>query len=264
MRLSPAVGAGEPAQPQSDIQLPQHPSRALLSAGEAVAAMGEFRPGYAPPWKDDIVVLRLPGRVESAFARALDMAISALLLLVFSPLMLLIALAIRFDSHGRAFVRRRRLGKDVRRFSIYKFRTTYGDARLRFPGLIHYDECEDELRRVRLRPEDDPRLTRLGRWLRKTSLDELPALINVLKGEMTLIGPRAELPEMFKYYERWQCVKWSVKPGLKGHAHVMGRDRLSFQEAVYWDVRLVLERSAAPSAGVLARRPWAAGKPPRT
>jgi lipopolysaccharide/colanic/teichoic acid biosynthesis glycosyltransferase len=103
---------------------------------------------------------------------------------------------------------------------------------------------------------DDPRLTRVGRWLRKTSLDELPNFINVLKGEMSLVGPRPDIPEMLRYYKDWQQIKFQVKPGITGYAQISGRGLLTFQETLQHDVQYVVERSLVNDLRILWKTLW--------
>jgi len=188
---------------------------------------------------------------ESAVIRLLDIVIAACVLVLLAPVMVVIALAIRADSPGRAIFGQERLGLGKRRFKFYKFRTMYADAADRFPDLYTYEYAPEEILTFRFKIENDPRLTRVGRFLRRTSLDELPNFINVLMGDVTLVGPRPEIPEMLKYYLPWQSLKWQVKPGVTGYAQVQGRGLLTFQETVHCDVQCVLQRSLRTYVSVL-------------
>lgn len=177
------------------------------------------------------------------------------------PVMAFIAIAIKIDSPGPAIFKQKRIGKNFRKnghsiskdkgitsnnqrkedlggkpFTFYKFRTMYVDAKERFPKLYRYQYNPEEIKNMYFKIPDDPRLTRLGRRLRKTTLDELPNFINVLKGDINFIGPRPEIPEMIKYYEEWQRKKLQVKPGITGLAQANGRGLLSFQESLKLDV----------------------------
>jgi lipopolysaccharide/colanic/teichoic acid biosynthesis glycosyltransferase len=136
-----------------------------------------------------------------------------------------------------------RVAKDGRLFTFYKFRTMQVDARQKFPELYRYEYSEEEINRMRFKLLDDPRLTRLGRHLRKTTLDEIPNLVSVLVGDMTLVGPRPEIPEMLRYYTSEQLEKFSVKPGVTGLAQVSGRGVLRFQETIIADLEYVRRRS---------------------
>jgi lipopolysaccharide/colanic/teichoic acid biosynthesis glycosyltransferase len=117
------------------------------------------------------------------------------------------------------------------------------DANKKFPDLYKYYYTENEMENMKFKVADDPRITKAGLYIRKTSLDELPNLINVLKGEMNLIGPRPEIPEMIKYYKTWQMDKFSVKPGITGLAQVNGRGLLTFQKTVEYDIIYIKEKN---------------------
>ena len=128
-------------------------------------------------------------------------------------------------------------------FGFVKFRTLYADARERFPHLFEYKYSDEEIANLIFKRSDDPRVTPQGKWLRTSTLDELPNFWNVLKGEMALVGPRPEIPEMLPYYSNEQLLKFTVRPGITGLAQISGRGRLSFQETVKLDVEYVKRRS---------------------
>jgi lipopolysaccharide/colanic/teichoic acid biosynthesis glycosyltransferase len=173
----------------------------------------------------------------------LNRLIGLIFLLLFSPLILLIAFFIKIDSPGKVIFSQTRVGKDGRVFTFYKFRTMWKDAIKKFPVLYSYEYSENEIASMKFKITDDPRVTKFGRYLRKTSLDELPNLINVVKGEMYLVGPRPEIPEMIKYYEPWQLEKFSVKPGITGLAQVNGRGLLTFQQTIDYDLMYIREKN---------------------
>lgn len=177
------------------------------------------------------------------FTRLLDVAIALVGLVLFLPVALALIALIRLDSPGPAIFRQRRIGRGGRQFTFYKFRTMYVDARDRFPSLYAYDYTPGEIRTMFFKLIEDPRLTRVGARLRRTSVDEIPNLINVLKGDLTLVGPRPEIPEMLRYYERHQLAKFGVKPGLTGLAQVNGRAILRLQETISADLEYVRRRS---------------------
>jgi len=151
--------------------------------------------------------------------RLFDLALSAMLLLLLWPLMLLIALLIKLDSPGPVLFRQQRVGENGRLFTMYKFRTMFVDAEQRLNEILR--ESPEGV--AFLKRPDDPRVTRLGRFLRRTSLDELPQLFNVIKGEMSLVGPRPELPLLVQHYESWQRQRFAVPPGITGWWQVTGR-----------------------------------------
>lgn len=175
--------------------------------------------------------------------RIFEVVIASLALIAFMPVMLVIALLIRLDSPGPVLFRQQRVGKGGRLFTFVKFRTLYADARQRFPELYAYRYSPEELSTLKFKVDHDPRVTRRGAWLRRTSLDELPNFWNVLTGDMALVGPRPEIPEMLPYYHDEMLLKFSVRPGVTGPAQVSGRGRLGFYETVQYDLSYVRERS---------------------
>lgn len=140
--------------------------------------------------------------------RAFDVVVSALVVLVALPLWAAVALAIKLDSPGPVFHRARRVGKDGRPFTLYKFRTMVVDAHARGPGITH---------------RDDPRITRVGRFLRRMKIDEMPQLLNVLKGEMSIVGPRPEDPRYVAHYTPEQRQVFAVRPGMASPAFIKYR-----------------------------------------
>jgi exopolysaccharide biosynthesis polyprenyl glycosylphosphotransferase len=152
--------------------------------------------------------------------RLFDLVISALLLILFSPLMLSLALLIKLDSPGSVFFRQRRVGEGGRLFWMYKFRSMVDGAEQEETGLL---QKTAEGLPVFAKTRQDSRITNLGRFLRRTSLDELPQLFNVLKGEMSLVGPRPEIPGVVEMYEPWQRKRFAVPQGMTGWWQVNGR-----------------------------------------
>ena len=169
--------------------------------------------------------------MKSAFDKALGLAA----LMLAAPLLALLALVIRLDDGGPALFRQTRVGKDGRHFSVYKFRTMVTDAELRKAALSSSNQQQGPLFKIR----KDPRITRVGSWLRRWSLDELPQLINVLNGEMSLVGPRPALPEEAALYGDHVRRRLAVKPGMTGLWQVNGRSDLSWDESVRLDLRYV-------------------------
>ncbi len=167
-----------------------------------------------------------------ALKRAIDVIIGGLLLVLVAPLMALIALAIRLDSRGPVLFRQPRAGKDGKPFTMLKFRTMCVDAERRLCEFLNVDELEEPVFKI----PNDPRVTRVGRILRRLSLDELPQLINVVRGEMSLVGPRPEETWLVDRYAEHERFRLLMRPGLTGPMQVHGRGDLSFQE------RLAVER----------------------
>ncbi len=168
--------------------------------------------------------------------RGMDVVLSALALIALLPLMGLIALAIKVDSpHGPVLFRQVRIGKNGRPFHLYKFRSMIPEADLIKQHLKDLNEADGPLFKIR----NDPRLTRVGRILRRFSLDELPQLVNVLRGEMSLVGPRPALPEEVAHYEPWHHKRLTVTPGITGLWQISGRSDLSFDEMMLLDVYYV-------------------------
>jgi len=176
-------------------------------------------------------------------SRALDVALSAALLLVTSPLVALTAIAIRLESRGPVFYRQLRVGRAGEAFELWKLRTMVPGAESIGAGIYVL--------------EGDPRITRAGRLLRRFSLDELPNLVNVLKGDMAIVGPRPTVQEQVDRYTDRQRRRLEVKPGITGWAQVNGRTSLSWPERIELDVWYVEHRSPLVDLKILLRTPLA-------
>ncbi|MBS1887164.1 MAG: sugar transferase [Actinobacteria bacterium] len=182
-----------------------------------------------------------PPRSTQAMKRAMDVCVSGVLLVVLSPLLLAAALAILLDSGRPVFFRQRRAGKDGVPFRMLKFRTMVADAEDRLGELIDLSKLTEPAFKI----PDDPRVTRVGKLLRRTSIDELPQLINVLRGEMSLVGPRPEEEAVVALYDERQRGRLAIKPGLTGPMQVYGRSDLTFEE------RLAMERDYLDNLSLL-------------
>jgi exopolysaccharide biosynthesis polyprenyl glycosylphosphotransferase len=182
-----------------------------------------------------------PPRSTLAMKRVMDVVISALLLVLFSPLLLVAALWILLDDGRPVFFRQRRAGKDGEPFTMVKFRTMVNDAEQRLPELVDIENLDQPAFKI----PDDPRVTRSGRWLRRTSIDELPQLLNVLRGDMSLVGPRPEEESVVALYDERQRGRLAVKPGMTGPMQVYGRSDLTFEE------RLAMERDYLDNLSLL-------------
>lgn len=167
-----------------------------------------------------------------AVKRTVDVLVVSLGLVILSPLMALIALAIRLNSQGPVIFKQIRVGRDGEEFLVYKFRTMREDAEDTKGHLSDQNEAQGPIFKIR----DDPRCTRVGRFLRRSSLDELPQLYNVLRGEMSLIGPRPPIPDEVKQYKPWQQRRLETSPGITGLWQVSGRSDLTFDEMVLLDL----------------------------
>lgn len=185
--------------------------------------------------------------------RLFEILFASAVLLVTLPLTLLVALAIRIDSPGPALFWQTRIGRERRPFSFVKFRTLFADARQRYPELYAYQYDVEKMNQVCFKLKNDPRVTRVGRWLRTTSLDELPNFWCVLTGDMALVGPRPEIPEMVRYYSERGMLRFSVRPGITGLAEVNGRGHLTFREEERYDVDYALQRSFRLDLSILVR-----------
>ena len=173
--------------------------------------------------------------------RAQDIVFSLLALILLAPLALLISLAIVLDSPGDgAIFRQRRVGRDGKLFWLYKFRTMCPDAEEQLNELLSQNQMDGPVFKIK----DDTRITRVGRFLRKTSLDELPQLLNVLRGDMSIVGPRPALPREVELYSDYQRQRLYVTPGLSCYWQIAPhRNDLSFEEWMDLDVKYVKERS---------------------
>jgi lipopolysaccharide/colanic/teichoic acid biosynthesis glycosyltransferase len=230
------------------------------------------------------------GYFEAFFRRALDIAVSLAGLAISSPLLLVLAILVKWDSRGPVLFRQTRIGRDRRSkrsrasfserrsgdsfgqpFTLYKFRTMYVDARERFPELYRYSYSNEELTSIPIKLlvgqksgkfdrskggpplPVDPRVTPLGHFLRRTSLDELPNLFNVLKGDMHLVGPRPDIVANIRYYTPAELEILRAKPGVTGLAQIKGRGHLTFKETNAYDLEYMRQRSLWTDVKILLR-----------
>ena len=173
--------------------------------------------------------------------RILDVIISAAAIIVLLPFMLLVSIIIFIDDPAASPVfKQKRVGKDGREFTFYKFRTMYADAREKQAQLLPFNEMDGPVFKIK----HDPRITRVGVLLRRTSIDELPQFFNVLKGEMSIVGPRPALPEEVAKYSEREKVRLMVMPGLTCYWQIQPhRNQLSFKEWVELDIKYIKDRS---------------------
>jgi exopolysaccharide biosynthesis polyprenyl glycosylphosphotransferase len=172
---------------------------------------------------------------QMALKRLFDVAASALALWVLAPVLLLIAVAIKLTSRGPVLFRQQRVGLNGQTFNMLKFRSMVIDAEKRQAALLAVNEQKGPVFKIK----NDPRITRVGRFIRKYSLDELPQLLNVLRGDMSVVGPRPPIPSEVAKYETWQRRRLSMRPGLTCIWQVSGRNQISFEDWMYLDMNYI-------------------------
>jgi exopolysaccharide biosynthesis polyprenyl glycosylphosphotransferase len=175
--------------------------------------------------------VRLSG-AQAVAKRSLDLVLASLSILLLAPLWLILAVAIKLDSRGPVFFRQKRIGRHEQPFEMLKFRTMVNGADLMLDDLRDQNEATGPLFKLRR----DPRVTRVGRFLRRWSLDELPQIWNVLEGNMSLVGPRPPLPDEVALYEDWHLDRLEVPPGMTGLWQIKGRSDLPFDDYVRLDL----------------------------
>jgi lipopolysaccharide/colanic/teichoic acid biosynthesis glycosyltransferase len=180
--------------------------------------------------------------------RLIDIAVCGAALVLLAPVFLFLTLAIKFDTPGPVLYRSVRLGRGGRPFQFYKLRSMVREADRLRGELADRNEVNGPVFKI----ARDPRITRVGRFLRRTSLDELPQLLNVLKGDMTLVGPRPPIPSEVEQYEPWQLRRLSVRPGLTCLWQISGRSRVSFDEWMRLDMEYIDRRCFALDLKIIA------------
>ncbi len=186
--------------------------------------------------------------------RALDVVLTSLALVLLSPVLLLIALLIKLEDGGPVLFEQERVGKKGRRFAFYKFRSMAADAEARRAELVaSWAMSREEREAVRFKLEEDPRVTRVGRALRRLSLDELPQLFNVLRGDMSLVGPRPPIPEEVREYGPREMLRLEVEQGLTCIWQVEGRSLIPFPQQVEMDLDYIRRRGVLLDLWLLAR-----------
>lgn len=173
------------------------------------------------------------------FKRAIDIIFSILGMIVLSPLMFIVGVLIKLESKGPVFFGQNRVGLNGQQFKMYKFRSMVVNAE----DLLEKLHDKNEMSGPMFKMKDDPRITKVGRFIRKTSIDELPQLYNVLIGEMSLVGPRPNLPKEVIQFSEAQKQKLIVKPGITCYWQVMGRNNIDFERWVELDIKYIKERN---------------------
>lgn len=177
--------------------------------------------------------------VYSVFKRLLDIMGSVIGLIIASPILIIVGILIKLESKGPIIFAQRRVGLNGKEFKMYKLRSMVANAEDLKEKLVEQNEMSGPMFKIK----DDPRITKIGKFIRKTSIDELPQLINVLKGDMSLVGPRPSLPNEVKEFEPWMLRRLEVKPGLTCYWQVMGRNNIDFENWMELDIKYVNERS---------------------
>jgi len=187
--------------------------------------------------------------VWRAAKRVLDIAVSVSLLALGAPLLMVVAAAVKLNSPGPAFFRQERVGLHHRPFIMFKFRSMSLGAQHELHRILHLNEADGPIFKVRA----DPRITPLGRFLRRSSLDELPQLVNVMRGEMSLVGPRPHQSAEVAVYSEPHRRRLSVKPGMTGLAQISGRSDLSWEDTVTLDLHYIDQWNSTSDIRILAR-----------
>ncbi|NFF65039.1 sugar transferase [Clostridium sporogenes] len=171
--------------------------------------------------------------------KIIDLLGSIIGLILLSPILIITAIAIKLDSKGPVFFIQERVGKNEQAFNMYKFRSMVIDAEEKLYKLKDKNEMSGPMFKMK----DDPRITKIGRFIRKTSIDELPQLFNVVKGEMSLVGPRPNLPREVIKFTDYQKNKFLAKPGLTCYWQVMGRNNIDFEDWIELDIKYIRKRN---------------------
>ena len=178
-------------------------------------------------------------RVYKICKRIIDIIGAGLGLILLSPIIAIVACAVKFTSKGPVFFSQKRVGKNGELFEMYKFRSMVVNAEELKENLEEQNEMSGPMFKIK----DDPRITKVGKFIRKTSIDELPQLWNVLKGDMSLVGPRPSLPKEVEQFDNWMFKRLTVRPGLTCYWQVSGRNNIDFEDWMKLDVKYVDERN---------------------
>jgi lipopolysaccharide/colanic/teichoic acid biosynthesis glycosyltransferase len=210
---------------------------------------------YTPPGTTSVEYIELGG-FSYWLKGVLDRVTAALLLIVAVPLMAVIILLIKITSPGPAFIKQERVGRFGRPFMFYKFRSMRSDAELLRDHLEEHNDHDIDAPLI-FKMRHDPRVTKVGSFLRRTSLDELPNLFNVLKGEMSIVGPRPPLPREVAHYDEYHMQRLSTTPGMTGLWQVRGRSEIPFEDMIAIDLEYIREWSLWLDLTIVLRTPLA-------
>lgn len=196
-----------------------------------------------------LVTWAMRNKIKANLKRIFDLVVASIVLVFALPFMAVVAIIIKLDSRGPVFFHQKRVGKWGKPFYCYKFRSMYVDAEARKAELMDQNEADDIIFKIK----DDPRITRVGRVIRKLSIDELPQLFNVIKGEMSLVGPRPPVPDEVSRYEFEHMRRLDAMPGITGLQQISGRSSLNFKRWVELDLEYIAEQSLANDIKILVR-----------
>lgn len=199
------------------------------------------------------------------FKRLLDIVLSLILLVLFLPIMIIVAICIKLDSKGPIFADTpERIGMEGKPFKMYKLRSMIQNAHEMLREDPNFHDLYEQYKKGSYKLKDDPRITKIGKFIRKHSLDEVPQLFNVLKGDMSIVGPRAYYPDELrdqqkKYPQTQNSVKivLSVRPGITGYWQVSGRSEINFDKRIEMDAEYVKKRSIMQDFNLIFKTPWA-------
>lgn len=197
--------------------------------------------------------------------RLMDIVFAFVIIIIFSPLLLVISIAIKLDSNGPILADTpERIGKNGKTFKMFKLRSMIENAHEILRNNPKYSKLYDRYKKGSYKLKDDPRITGVGHFIRKHSLDEVPQLFNILKGDMSLVGPRAYYPDELRDQQKkypntkeWVKVVLSVKPGLTGYWQVSGRSEINFDKRIEMDATYVRKRSVIYDLWIILKTPWA-------
>jgi lipopolysaccharide/colanic/teichoic acid biosynthesis glycosyltransferase len=225
------------------------------SAAVATARTDTWKTGKSYQPSLDYIA-RLTPVSTPVLQQIVERCLAAIALLISFPVMIIVAIIVKLDSPGPILFRQYRVGWGGKLFRFTKFRTYRVDAKEVFPELYDYDIAPERLKQFKFKVPNDPRATRAGRWLRKTTLDELPNFWHVLTGEMGLVGPRPEIPEFLPNYTRDQLRMFTLRPGVTGMAQVYGRGLLTFPRTVAYNLEYLANRSVLLDLKLIVLTVW--------
>lgn len=207
-----------------------------------------YNPGYTHYYPETAAAVGRERIGYRLLKRGMDIVLSVLALIVLSPLMLIVALAIRIESKGPVLFCQKRIGRNQREFVMYKFRSMCQDAESMLAKLQEKNERDGPVFKI----AQDPRVTKVGAFLRKTCIDELPQLLNILKGDMSLVGPRPPLPREVEQYTPYHLKRLDITPGLTCYWQISNRN-MTFDQWVETDLRYIREQSVLVDISIIIK-----------